>query len=436
MHNIYYYFYFFDFYSEPRGRLPHLVSEKAFSMAMPPPSPSLFRQEALKHYLQAEEGRGLVRVSPPWTWMLLCLVLTALGCALLAALFGRVEVNGRGRGILRPVGGVRMLVSQVQGTVAEVEVYSGQRVKAGRPLLRIDAPTVQAQLLEARRQGESIRQDFRTATLLRDQAFAQQSRRLASRIRNLKAQIASQAFSVEISERRLKANLALEQAGILSRAQADEAREALAQAQRQLNRHEEALEQTAQEQASLDDQRADSLWQRKQTIQNAETREESLAFLLGQTVVLAPQEGVVEAMLVRPGEVVQPGQTLGKLLDLETPLRVVSFLAEKDRAFVKAGDEALLEMDQLPYAEYGTIRAQVARISEDLASPFEIREALGENQNFTLPTFRVELRITDAGAAERARIQLRSGMLANVRFSLRRQRLITLVLEPLRKWLR
>ena len=368
--------------------------------------------------------------------MLLCLVLTALGCALLAALFGRVEVNGRGRGILRPVGGVRMLVSQVQGTVAEVEVYSGQRVKAGRPLLRIDAPTVQAQLLEARRQGESIRQDFRTATLLRDQAFAQQSRRLASRIRNLKAQIASQAFSVEISERRLKANLALEQAGILSRAQADEAREALAQAQRQLNRHEEALEQTAQEQASLDDQRADSLWQRKQTIQNAETREESLAFLLGQTVVLAPQEGVVEAMLVRPGEVVQPGQTLGKLLDLETPLRVVSFLAEKDRAFVKAGDEALLEMDQLPYAEYGTIRAQVARISEDLASPFEIREALGENQNFTLPTFRVELRITDAGAAERARIQLRSGMLANVRFSLRRQRLITLVLEPLRKWLR
>ena len=400
------------------------------------PSPHLFRQEALKHYLQVEEGQGIINVSPPWTWTLLCIVLTALGSALLAALFGRVEVNGRGRGILRPLGGVQMLISQVNGTIHTVEVHSGQRVRQGSPLLRIDAPVMQAQLLEAHRQTESIRQDYRAAALRQDQAFAQQSRRLESRMGKLKAQIASQSVSVGIFERQLWASMALEEAGILSHSKADEAREALAQAQRQLNRQEESLEQTAQEQASLDNHREDSLWQRRQTIQSAATREESLAFLLGQTLLQAPQDGVVEAMLVRPGEVVQPGQVLGKLLALDSPLLVVSFLAEKDRAFVNAGDEALLEMDQLPYAEYGTIRTQVVRISDDLASPFEIREALGEYQNPSVPTFRVELRITDARAAAAARIQLRSGMLSNVRFTLRRQRLITLVLDPLRKWLR
>jgi hypothetical protein len=46
------------------------------------------------------------------------------------------------------------------------------------------------------------------------------------------------------------------------------------------------------------------------------------------------------------------------------------------------------------------------------------------------------LRLIDTRAVEKAGIPLRSGMLMNARFTLRRQRLITLVLDPLRKWLR
>ena len=53
-----------------------------------------------------------------------------------------------------------------------------------------------------------------------------------------------------------------------------------------------------------------------------------------------------------------------------------------------------------------------------------------------VPTFRVELRLVDSRAAAQAGIPLRSGLLLNARFTLRRQRLITLVLDPLRKWLR
>jgi multidrug resistance efflux pump len=366
---------------------------------------------------------------------LLWLFLALIGGAFLAACLGRVEVNGRGRGILRPPGGVRMLVAQVNGTIGAVEVHSGQQVEKGKPLLRIDAPQVRVQLLEAQRPTQAIRQEFQSATRLQDLAFAHQTRSLASRAAKLNSQIASQGASVARFERQLQASLILEEAGILSRTRADEAREALGQAQQQLCGHELGLEQIAQEQACLDHQRQEHLWQRGQTIQNAATREESLALLLEQTVIQAPQDGVVEALLVKPGEVVQPGQVLGKLLSLGAPLEVVAFLAEKDRAFVRTGDEALLEMDQLPYAEYGTIRARVRRISEDLASPFELREALGDTPSPALPSFRVELRLVDARAAERARVKLRPGMLANVRFTLRRQPLITLVLEPLQKWL-
>jgi membrane fusion protein len=398
--------------------------------------PTLFRQEALQHHLQAEEGGGLVRVSPPWTWALLLVLLSGLGSALLASILGKVEVNGRGRGILRPRSGIRVVLAKVDGTVGQIEVRSGQPVKAGTLLVRIEAPPVQAQLLEARRQLETVRRHFTVTARLRDRAHAEQSRRLTARIHKLEHQIASQRDSIDRQERNLGRNLALEREGILSPASTDQVREAVAQAQRQLNLMEQSLEQASQECAALADGRQESLWQRRLTIQNAEVRAEALAFTLGQTLLEAPEDAVVEAMLVKPGEVVRAGQALCKLIPQRAPLQVVSFLQEKDRAFVQPGDEVLLELDQLPYAEYGTLKARVERISDDLASRFEIQEALGDHLLPDLPTFRIELRITDGRAVAKAGIPLRSGMLMNARFTLRRQRLITLVLDPLRKWLR
>ncbi len=37
---------------------------------------------------------------------------------------------------------------------------------------------------------------------------------------------------------------------------------------------------------------------------------------------------------------------------------------------------------------------------------------------------------------DEAKVKLRTGMLMNVRYTLRRQRLVTLVLDPLRRWFR
>jgi len=401
----------------------------------PDPSP-LFRQEALDHHLQGEEGHAFGQVAPPWTWTLLGVILLGLASAFLAACLGRVEVTGRARGILQPRGGVRLLVAQVHGTVEAVTVQSGQQVAKGVPLLRIEAPQVHAQVLEARRQSEAVRGSFRCTALAQDRAFARQAASLDARAARLRAQVASQAASAALFERQLKASLILEREGILSKAQADGAREALAQAQRQGNVLEQGLDQLAQEQAALEQQRQEQLWQRGQTVRNTAAREEALALLHGQTVVRAPRDGVVEALGVQPGEVVQPGQVLGKLVALDAPLEVICFLPEKDRAFVRDGDEALLELDQLPYPEFGTLRVRVVRIGEDLASPFEGRESLGAAGAPDLPAFRVVLSLAGTRAADAARVRLRPGMLASARFTLRRRPLITLVLDPLRKWLR
>jgi multidrug resistance efflux pump len=419
---------------EDGPRRPRASAQVVKAPATAEPDPGLFRADALKHRLSSEEGRGLVRVSPPWTWALLWIVVIGIGAALTASFVGKFEVTGRGRGILRPTTGVRALTSQITGTVVRVDARSGDRVKAGTALIRIESATVQGQLLEAERELEAVRTRFATAASQQDQHYEEQIQSLEARSSRLSDQIASLKSSEAHFKRRVDADLGLLRKGLVSELALSETRDALAQAQRQLSGAEQALDQTRQELASLESRRQDELWQRQQTVSAAQNKRDALALVSKQSVIEAPENGTVEALLVREGETVQAGQNVGKVVPVEAPLQVVSFLAEKDRAFAKVGDEVELELDQLPHAEYGTLKAKVARIGDDLTSPTEVQDALGEGQKLELPSYRVELEITDSQAAEAAGVKLRTGTLLNARFTLRRQRLITLVLNPLRKW--
>jgi multidrug resistance efflux pump len=329
---------------------------------------------------------------------------------------------------------VRVLTSQVAGTVTRVEARSGERVTAGATLLRIESPAVQAQLLEADRELEALRTQYSAVSTQQDQHHAEQIENLKARAKRASEQIGSLRSSVSHFERRVEADLVLLRKGLVSDMAVSESRDALAQVQRQLSGAEQALDQTRQELASLEGRRQDELWNRQQLLAAAQNKRDALALVLQQSVVQAPADGTVEAV-VRVGEVVQAGQVVGKLVPVDSPLHVVSFLAERDRAFTKPGDEVQLELDQLPHAQYGTLRAKVARIGDDLASHAEIREALGEDQKVG-PSYRVEVEITDATAAEAAQVKLRTGTLMHVRFTLRRQRLVTLVLKPLQRWFR
>ena len=124
----------------------------------------------------------------------------AAGCHL-----EKLEVNGRGRGILRPRSGIRHGTPRSRARWPRSRSAPGHQVRAGTLLARIEAPPVlQAQLLEARRQLETIRQHFSVTAALQDQAHAEQARRLGARIAKLKTQIASQRCSSERQERNLE----------------------------------------------------------------------------------------------------------------------------------------------------------------------------------------------------------------------------------------
>jgi multidrug resistance efflux pump len=319
--------------------------------------------------------------------------------------------------------------------VASVPLSSGEEVSRGDTVLQIDAPDLQGQLLEAQRQVGLLESDFRQVSRQQDHLHQQQVAQTKTRLIKLTEQVDSERASLDVHRRKFKAMRSLESSAVVSGFAVLDAQEAVAQAERRLAGTEQSLALARQELAAMDSRRQTELWEQRQSLDSARSRQDTVLLANRQTRIVAPQDGLIEALLVKPGDDVQPGQAVGKLIPSGTPLEVVSFLPEKDRAFVRVGSEVRLELDQLPYGEYGTLGARVVRISDDLASPHEVTQALGDERKLDGPAFRVVLAITDQGSARNADVTLSSGMLMKVRYTLRRQRPITIVLEPLRKWL-
>jgi len=347
----------------------------------------------------------------------------------------KVEVLGTGRGVLHMASGARPILAEGFGRVARVAVSRGQRVTKGDLLLELEAAPLQTQLFEADRALRQLDQVTRPGQLellrLADAQILEALRRRDAQVELL----ASQEQSAHLYERKLAAAEELGRNNLVSSMNVEEAREALAQSRRSVNGAKQTLMATEQEVASLRARRSNDNIHNLQENHNLQTKRDSLAFSLAQTRVLAEGAGTVEGFHVHPGDVVSAGQTLGRLLTDGGELKAFVLLPERDRAQVRRGDPVRLEVDQYPFAEWGTLKAVIQRIGESPVVATELHDLFGEQQKVDGPAYLVELTIP-GGQTRLVAIQpLQSGMSFQARFVLRRQRPITFLLDPLRRWM-
>lgn len=396
---------------------------------------SLFRQKALEHLLAEDDAREPLKVSPPWTWSIFWVIASVIGVSLVVAVFGKVEMQESGRGIIRPTAGVRQLQALVSGTVEQTYARSGDSLKAGQPILRIKAAQLESSLVETDSQLKLLKSEGRVFAAHEQGLTLDQIKSVKGKIAAQESQVESCKTAMQIQKDTLKSHQRLFDEGLLSKDELNGTKLRLNAAQREFDASCQQLVQLKQELTSLESQKHRTLWQQTQELQGAESRRKALDSTLSQMQVLAPVDGSLEALITKPGDLVQVGQTLAKLIPEGSPLQVVAFIPEKNRSFVKPGDGVLLELDAYPYAEFGTLKGKIRVIGSDLASPYEVREALGEEARLESPAVRVEIDILDERPSRLAKAVMRSGMLLQARFTLRRVRIITLVLEPLKRWL-
>lgn len=406
------------------------------SPACPPSCPqqaSFFRQEALDAHLRDTHGKDILRVSPLWSWAVILTVAALVAAGLAFSILARVEIIERGPGILRPEGGVRLLTAPGSGVVSKILARTGDNVRAGDPILRLDFPQLQGAVLEADRALNAHSQEYSPVEKCQAALFDQQIATGKNRIKQLEQEIASLCRARGRSSARMVANQELYKHGIIGRFAMQEFEDQFEGAQRSVAASEQSLTQARQELTALETQRRQQIWKQSTEETLARAKRQALELSLRQTLILSPVDGIVDGVVLRPGDQVQTGGLTAKVIPIGTPLVVMAFLREKDRAFVSVGDAVVLELAQYPYSEFGTLRGRVERIGTDLASTTEIIEAFSSTEaRRESPSFKVDIRLEPAPGSKLA---LRPGMILEARFTLRRQRLLTIALDPLRRWL-
>ncbi len=400
-----------------------------------PPGDPRWRERVEAAFDQGEPIAAALRMTPPGAWVAASLLAAALFTATGFAVFGSVEVTARGPAALRAAEGTLPLLAETAGPVAWVAVHSGERVTPGQRLLGIDATALSATLEESERRLKFVESQSTLSGDRLDVLAGERRRQLEARIQGLDERIANQTASIERLAQRLKDMDELHAKGFMSTHARDDAADRLDEARRQRIALVEERARARGEVAELQAQRESERLRLREDQATAQARRDAARSMLRQTVATAPRSGVVEAVVVRPGELVQPGSVVARLVPDAAPSEVVAFIEERDRAFLAPGAAAHIEIRQLPSGEFGALRGHVTRIGSDLVGNAEWRDVMGDAAMPATPLYRVEIAPEPGERMERLQPWLRAGMQAEVRFTLRERRLITLVLEPLRKWL-
>lgn len=145
---------------------------------------------------------------------------------------------------------------------------------------------------------------------------------------------------------------------------------------------------------------------------------------LAQARLVAPVDGIISSLEVaNEGEVLQPGETLAEIAPSSAPLVLSSMLPSQQAGLVEPGMSVNIKFDAFPYQDYGIIEGTVLSISPDA----DVDEAAGA-------TYHVEVALNQTSMQHEGReVPLRAGQTATAEIIVRKRRIISLVLDPIRK---
>jgi adhesin transport system membrane fusion protein len=340
---------------------------------------------AAKRHRQPLTGARLIIVS----------VAVGFGLFLLWAALAKVDEVTAGTGKVIPSSKVQLIQASEPATVAELLVRSGQRVRRGQLLARLDNPQsrqVQAEteVLSARSArlaaegtgaasaplgGEeaalsSVRRQALGSRVAALRASAEQRRREAA---EAAATISSLSRSLVLAQDNVNRLAPLAAKNIVPQTE-------LANAQREVvdlqGRIAAAREQQGRAMAAVSEAlsqaseasftfRQEALTERSQVEQKLAINQESLRGSRGFEL-RSPVDGVVNDVQVTTiGGFVQPGEKVMEVVPMGDKLLVETRVKPSDIAFIKVGDRALVKVTAYDFSTYGGLDGKVVQVSAD-----------------------------------------------------------------------
>ena len=353
-----------------------------------------------------------VHPAPKWTARLIVLF---AALTVLWAVVGKINVVTTAQGKLVPVGQVKVVQSMDTGTVRSILVRDGQQVRAGQPLIELDATQAGADLDKAR---ATLQDAELTAARAQALLAAQNTQRppLVPAVAGARAEdLTESQHLADAQYAELQEKLAAQQAELLHRqdewlstqqtiAKLEQTAPLAAQVaqsyatlvknnfvarqdylQKQQDSINQAGELAAQRSQALALQAAVTQQQRDSAATTAQFRREQLDQLnkaqaqeqqarqdlakaqqrATRLVLRAPVSGTVQQLSIfTVGGVVSQAKPLMEIVPDDT-LEVEAKVSNKDIGFVRAGQSAAVKLETFSFTRYGDLHGAVRLVSND-----------------------------------------------------------------------
>ena len=346
------------------------------------------------------QAPGTRRRREPLTGARLIIVSVAVGFALflLWASLAQVDEVTKGQGKVIPSSKIQIIQSTTPATIAELLVRSGQSVKRGQLLARLDNPesrsieaeteALQARSVRLQAEGNgvsaSLQGEEAELSAVRRQALSSRVAALRSSAEQRRREGAEAAATINSLSRSLV--LAQENVDRLAPLAAKNIvpQTELATAQREVvdlqGRIAAAREQQGRAMAAVSEAnsqaseasftfRQEALNEASQVNQKIAVNEQSLRGASGQSgrlEIRSPVDGVVNDVQVTTiGGFVQAGEKVMEVVPMGDKLLVETRVKPSDIAFIKVGDKALVKVTAYDFSTYGGLEGKVVRVSAD-----------------------------------------------------------------------
>jgi adhesin transport system membrane fusion protein len=394
----------------------------------------------------------------PLTGARLIIVSVAVGFAifLLWAMLAQVDEVTAGQGKVIPSSKVQLIQSTQAATVAELLVRSGQQVKRGQLLARLDSPesrsiVAETEALQARSArlqsegtGSALSRGGEEATLsaVRRQALSSRVAALRSSAEQRRREGAEAAATINSLTRSL--SLAQDNVNRLAPLAAKNIvpQTELADAQREVvdlqGRIAAAREQQGRAMAAVSEAmsqaneasftfRQEALSEASQVNQKIAVNEQTLRGRnnAGRMELRSPVDGVVNDVQVTTiGGFVQAGEKVMEVVPMGDKLLVETRVKPSDIAFIKVGDKALVKVTAYDFSTYGGLEGRVVQVSADSIYDEVERQAYF---NVIVETNRAYL------IAAGRKLPIAPGMMTDTQIITGRKSVLTYLLKPVLK---
>jgi membrane fusion protein len=407
----------------------------------------LFRKEAVD--AQTTPSLGAVRLATPishqvWT-------IAALGLSFAIALWlceGQYTRREHVSGSLVPQAGLLTIMARSSGTVAGINVTEGAVVHAGDVLLTLSSErssvsmgdTSAAISAQLRLQQSRLQSELADARHLADEQahdLRMQQSMLNGQLRQIDAQSAIARRQVASLSALLGELQAIGKSGYVSALdiQQQQTQELTAETQvkallRQRYEGRQQLMSVTDQLKQLPLATAEKLSElRRQMAQNQQSLAQNEADRA--TVLRAPENGVVSAILTKQGQAAVVGQSLLAIMPLGSPLQAQLLVPSSAIGFVHPGAPVVLHYQAFPYQKFGVQHGNVASVSRSALKPSEVTLLLGQ-QPPAEPVYRVQVQLAAQDICAYGKLEmLKPGMVLDADLLLDKRRMIEWIFEPL-----